>query len=69
MSNRRRYKFKEVLDEVIVDEDSNFNPDIAGALSYSSEQKSETGQQVSVKIADSSHTHFDASNSQPSIRL
>ena len=64
MSNRRRQKFK-VLDEVFDDEYSNFDPDIADALSNLSEQMSETGQQDSVKIADSFHSH---SNSQPSIQ-
>ena len=69
MSKRRRYKFKEVLGEVFVDDYSNFDPDIVDTLSNSSEQVTKTGQQGRVKIADSFHTHFDASNLQPSIQL
>ena len=57
MNNRRRQKFK-VLDEVCDDDYSNFDPDIADALSNLSEQMSETGQKDSVKIADSFHAHF-----------
>ena len=68
MSKRRRYKFKEVLGEVFVDDYSNFDPDIVDTLSNSSEQVTKTGQHGRVKIADSFRTHFDASNSQPSIQ-
>ena len=68
MSKRRRYKFKVVLDEVFVDEECNFYPDIADSLFKSNEQVSEPGRQDGVKIAGSFHTHFDASNSQPSIQ-
>ena len=53
MSKRQCYKCKVVLDEVFVDEDINFDPDIADSLSNSSEQVSETGRQASVKRADS----------------
>ena len=54
--------------EAFIDEYSNFDPNIADSFSNSSEQVSETGWQNSVKIADSFHTHFDASNSQPLLR-
>ena len=63
MSKCRCCKFK-VLDEVFIDEDIHFDPDIADSLSDSSEQVSKTSWQDNVKIADSFHTHFDASNSQ-----
>ena len=39
MSKRRRIKYNEVLDEVFVDECSNFDPDTAVSLSNSSEHK------------------------------
>ena len=67
MSKCRGYKFREVLDKVFVAESSNFDPDITDSWSNSSERVSDTGQQDSVKVADSFHAHFDASNSQPSI--
>ena len=53
---------------MFVDEYSNFDLDIADALSNSSEQVSEIGRQDSVKIADGFHTHFNALNSHPSIQ-
>ena len=59
-------KLKVVLDEVFIDEFSNFDPDIADSLSNSIKRVSKTSRQDSVKISDSFHTHFDASNSQPS---
>ena len=34
MSKRRRYTLREVLAEVFVDENSNFDPDVADSLSY-----------------------------------
>ena len=52
---------------MLIDGYSNFDPDIADSLFNSSEQVSKTGQQEGVKIADSFHTHVDASNSQPAI--
>ena len=52
---------------MFVDEGSHFDPDIADSLSNSSEQVSETSRQNSVKIADSFHAHFNASDSQPSM--
>ena len=67
MSKRRCYKFEKVSDKVFIDEDSDFDPDTADALSNSSAQVSETSRQDSVKVADSFHTHFDASKSQLSI--
>ena len=67
MSKCRCYKVKELLDAVLIDGYSNFDPDIADSLLNSSEQVSKTGQQEGVKIADSFHTHVDASNSQPAI--
>ena len=67
MSKRRRYKFREVLD-MLVDEYSNSYPDIADSWLNSYEQVSETSQQDTVKIADSFHTHFDASYSQSSVQ-
>ena len=39
MSKRQHYKCKVVLDEAVVDEYSNFDPDIIDSLSNSSEQK------------------------------
>ena len=63
MSKRLRYKFKEVLDEVFVDEYSSFDPDFVDSLSDSSEQVSKTCRQDSVKVADSFHNHFHASKS------
>ena len=68
MSERPRYKFKEALDEVFVDEYSNFYPDVLDSWPDSSEQESETGQHDGVEIADSFHNHIYASNSQPSIQ-
>ena len=38
MSKHQCYKFKEVLDEVLVDEYSNFDPDFADSSSNSSEK-------------------------------
>ena len=56
MSKCRCCTFKEVLDEELVDEGSNFDPDIADSLSDSSKQVSEIGWQNSVKIAEFSHS-------------
>ena len=67
MSKCWRHQSKVVLDEMLVDEGSHFDPDIADSLSNSSEQVSETSRQNSVKIADSFHAHFNASDSQPSM--
>ena len=50
MSKRRRYTLREVLAEVFVDENSDFDPDVAASLSYSSEQVCKTGRQNSVEI-------------------
>ena len=51
MSKRQHYNFKEVLDEVFVDECSNSDPYFADSLSNSNEQVSKTCWQDSVKIA------------------
>ena len=55
MSKHRCYTLREVLAEVFVDEKSDFDPDIADSLSYSSEQVCETGQQDSLEITESFH--------------
>ena len=51
MNKRGRYKFTEFLDEVFVNERSNFDPDITDSLSNLSEQVSETGRQESVNVS------------------
>ena len=58
MSKRRRYTLREVLAEVFVDENSDFDPDVAASLSYSSEQVCEASRQDSMDITDSFHTLF-----------
>ena len=43
-------KQSEVLDQVFVDENNDFDPDVADSLSYSSEQVCKTGRQDNVEI-------------------
>ena len=50
MSERQCYTLKEVLAEVFLDDNSDFDLDVADSLSYKSEQVCEPGQQDSVKI-------------------
>ena len=60
MSERQCYTPKEVLTEVFVDKNSDFDLDVADSLSYLIEQVCEAGQQDSVKI--SFQTLFNAEN-------
>ena len=53
MSKHQRYTLQLVLVEVFVDEDSDFDPDIANSSTNSSgQQVSETGGQENVEIRD-----------------
>ena len=58
MSKRQCYTLREILAEVFVDEDSDFDLDVADSLSYSSEQVCEASRQDSMDITDSFHTLF-----------
>ena len=55
----RRYTIK-VSGEVFVDKNSDLDPDVAGPLSYSSEQVCKTGRQDGVETTGSFQTLFDA---------
>ena len=57
----RRYTIKVSL-EVFVDKNSDSDPDVAGPLSYSSEQVCKTGRQDGVETTDSFQTLFDGEN-------
>ena len=56
MSKCRRYTLMEILAEVSVDEDSDFDLVVADSLSYSREQVCEASRQDSMDITDSFHT-------------
>ena len=62
MSKRQCYTLREVLAEVFVDEDNDFDPDIADSLSYSSKQVCKTSQQDNVEMRNIFQTLFDAEN-------
>ena len=62
MSKHQCYTLREVSAEVFVDEDNDFDLDIADSLSYSSEQVCKTGQQDNVEMRDIFQTLFDAEN-------
>ena len=50
MNKHQRYTHSEVLAQVFVDENNDFDTDVADSLSYSSEQVCKTGRQDSVEI-------------------
>ena len=53
MSKYRHYTLREVLAEVFVDEDNDFNPNAGDSLSNSREQVRKTGLQDSFEMTDS----------------
>ena len=57
MSKCQCYTLREILAEVFVNEDNDFDPNL-----HSSEQVCETGQQDSVEMRDIFQTLFDAEN-------